>query len=231
MNFYLPGFKSLILHPLRRVIGADAYEALRYMGYGILSRDRGYSSKYYQSIEASNSRVYDLLATALVEVFRPDSVADVGCGSGGISLALRNHGVPHIFPFDYSSASVQMARQRGLTNTMRLDLTTAAEVPAVANLCICLEVAEHIPRRHERHVASLLSRVAPALVFTAAPPGQGGHLHVNLRSKEYWCDLMREQGMAHDTRARDRMLEIFDGKMIGDYSANLMVFRRQSEAY
>jgi SAM-dependent methyltransferase len=220
--------KDLFLAPLRAVLGPERYETLRFWGYRILFKDQGYSEAYYDGIESANSHAYQLLAETLTEVFRPRSVADVGCGSGGISAALRDNGVEQIHPFDFSQASVDMTRSRGFSNAQRLDLTQAKEIPATADLCLCLEVAEHIPRKFERHLVSLLSRVAPVLIFTAAPPGQGGHLHVNLRSQEHWTNLFREHGMEHDDSSYQKVIHIFGGRMIRDYSDNLLVFRRST---
>jgi len=220
--------KNFFLTPVRAFLGTERYETFRYWGYRLLFRDQGYSEEYYDGIESANSHAYQLLADTLTEVFRPNSVADVGCGSGGISAALRARRVGQIYPFDFSQASVDMTNKRGFTNARRLDLTQAEEIPATADLCLCLEVAEHIPRKFERHLVSILSRVAPVLVFTAAPPGQGGHLHVNLRSQDHWKQLFREQGMEHDNFSQQRMLQMFGGRMIRDYSANLLVFRRRN---
>jgi len=220
--------KDLFLAPVRALLGPERYETLRFWGYRLLFKDQGYSEAYYDGIESANSHAYLLLAETLTEVFRPSSVADVGCGSGGISAALRDRGVEQIYPFDFSQASVDMTQKRGFTNARRLDLTQVEEIPATADLCLCLEVAEHIPRKFERHLVSLLSRVAPVLVFTAAPPGQGGHLHVNLRSQDHWKQLFREHGMEHDNSSQQRMLEMFGGRMIRDYSTNLLVFRRRN---
>lgn len=221
--------KTGLLGPVRLLLGPEKYETLRYHAYRFLFRDQGYSKTYYEGIEAANSRAYDLLAQALVAVFHPSSVVDVGCGSGGISIALRNHGVRDIFPFDFSQASVAMAKSRGLLLAQRLDLTRAQRVPAEGDLCICLEVAEHIPQKYEGHVAFLLSQLSPHLVFTAAPPGQGGHLHVNLRPQEHWIKLFAGEGMRFNPEARDQLLKIFAGRMIRDYSQNLMVFSRASK--
>lgn len=218
--------KTPLLGPVRRFLGPVKYETLRYHAYRLLFRDQGYSRTYYEGIEAANSKAYDLLAQALVAVFHPSSVVDVGCGSGGISIALRDRGVRDIFPFDFSQASVAMAKGRGLLFANRLDLTRAQRIPAAGDLCICLEVAEHIPQKYEGRVASLLSRVSPHLVFTAAPPGQGGHLHVNLQSQEHWIRLFACQGMRFNPEAKDQLLKMFAGRMIRDYSQNLMVFSR-----
>jgi SAM-dependent methyltransferase len=218
--------KDVVLGPLRALTGPEKYETLRYWGYRFLYRDQGYSTAYFDGIESANSHVYQLFAETLTKVFRPNSVTDVGCGSGGISAALRDRCVKQIYPFDFSQASVDMTQKRGFTNARRLDITQAKEIPATADLCLCLEVAEHIPRKFEGHLVSLLSRVAPVLIFTAAPPGQGGHLHVNLRSQDHWKQLFLAQGMEHDNPSQQRMLQIFGGRMIRDYSTNLLVFRR-----
>lgn len=220
--------KHLVLSPVRALLGPERYETLRFWGYRLLFKDQGYSETYYNGIESANSHAYRLLAETLAGVFQLRSVADVGCGSGGISAALRDSGVEKIYPFDFSQASVDMTRKRGFTNAQRLDLTQAENIPATADLCLCLEVAEHIPRKFERHLVSLLSRVAPVLIFTAAPPGQGGHLHVNLRSQDHWKQLFREQGMEHDDSSQEQMLQLFGGRMIRDYSTNLLVFRRRN---
>jgi SAM-dependent methyltransferase len=220
--------KNLVLSPVRAFLGPERYEMLRFWGYRLLFKDQGYSETYYNGIESANSHAYQLLAETLAGLFQPRSAADVGCGSGGISAALRDSGVEKIYPFDFSQASVDMTRKRGFTNAQRLDLTQAENIPATADLCLCLEVAEHIPRKFERHLVSLLSRVAPVLIFTAAPPGQGGHLHVNLRSQDHWKQLFREQGMEHDDSAQEQMLRLFGGRMIRDYSTNLLVFRRRN---
>jgi SAM-dependent methyltransferase len=218
--------KTALLGPVRLILGAEKYETLRYYGYCFLARDQGYTKRYYESIEAANSKAYDLLAQALVAVFHPSSVVDVGCGSGGISIALLDRGVRDIFPFDFSEASIAMAKSRGLLFAKQLDLTRAQQIPAAGDLCICLEVAEHIPKKFEQHVVWLLAQVSPTLVFTAAPPGQGGHLHVNLATQDHWALLFKEAGMRPNIQMRDRLLEHFSGRMIHDYSANLMVFTK-----
>jgi SAM-dependent methyltransferase len=220
--------KNFVLSPVRAFLGPERYEMLRFWGYRVLFKDQGYSEIYYNGIESANSHAYELLAETLNEVFQPKSVVDVGCGSGGISAALRDSGVGEIYPFDFSQASVDMTRKRGFTSARRLDLTQAKEIPETADLCLCLEVAEHIPRKFERHLVALLSRVAPVLIFTAAPPGQGGHLHVNLRSQDHWKQLFREQGMEQDNSSQQQMLQMFGGRMIRDYSTNLLVFRRRN---
>jgi SAM-dependent methyltransferase len=165
--------KDFVLAPMRALLGPERYESLRYWAYRFCFSDQGYSTSYYEGIEAANAQVYKLLAATLVEIFSPVSVADVGCGSGGISLALRAKGVERIYPFDFSQASVDMTKSKGFPNAQRLDLTQASEITATADLCLCLEVAEHIPRKYERHLVSLLSQVAPESRFCCGAADAG----------------------------------------------------------
>jgi len=157
--------KTALFGPVRLLLGAEKYETLRYHGYRLLARDQGYTKKYYESIEAANSRVYALLVQALVPVFHQSSAVDVGCGSGGISIALRDRGVRDIFPFDFFQASLVMAKNRALLFAKRLDLTRAQRIPAAADLRIGLEVAEHIPKKFVQHVVWLLAQVSPISIF------------------------------------------------------------------
>lgn len=113
-----------------------------------------------------------------------------------------------------------------MKNVAQLDFANAKSIPAKGDLAICLEVAEHIPTANAGNLCRLLSNVAPVLAFTAAPPGQGGHLHVNNQPQSYWIDLFSKQGMTYDPQAVARIRRAFDGRMLSDYDENLMIFRK-----
>jgi len=58
----------------------------------------------------------------------------------------------------------------------------------------CLEVAEHLPRaRSETLVADLVAH-ADVVLFSAAPPGQGGEFHINERHYDFWKALFFRHG-------------------------------------
>lgn len=227
-------WRAAVKHIIGRTVGMDRIrhlrERLRYCRLNLLEPNAGYDTKYYENIERFNAHCYDLLAKCLMEVFAPRRVVDVGCGSGGISLALTKSGCPQVAAFDYSSDSVQMARERGLAEVSQLDLREASQIPATGDLCLCLEVAEHLPPKFSSRLCRLVADVAPVLVFTAAKPGQTGHLHVNLQPQSFWIEKMAEAGLVYDGTAVERMRQLYGGRMIRDYEQNLMVFRRRSVA-
>lgn len=221
---------KIVPKPLRQVvfklIGPSFYEKLRYLYYKKFVPHAGYDRSYYEEGFEHNSAAYDLFAKALTAEFHPARLVDAGCGNGGISAAFMRYGCGSVMAFDGSAASVEIARTRGFTSVQQLDFIEAGEIPATGDLCICCEVAEHIPEKHAAHLCELLSKPAPVLAFTAAPQGQGGHLHVNLKPQSWWIDLMKQYGMVYDPAAVERIRQTYAGKMIRDYDLNLMIFRK-----
>lgn len=217
---------SQVKQLLRKSVGYSLYNDLKYLFYKNLTDDMGYSKDYYKVLEDSYNYCYFLLAETLMIEFHPKSLVDVGCGSGGISLAFMKAGCKEISAFDYSKAAVELSRSKGIVSAQEIDLTKAEIIPAKGDLCICLEVAEHLPESYAKNLCRLLSEVAPILVFTAAPPDQGGHLHLNEKPQSYWIDLMKSFVMEYDVEAVDRIRKAFNGRMISDYDTNLMVFKK-----
>jgi trans-aconitate methyltransferase len=217
-----------ILRPaVRAVIGERAYNEMLYTANMRLKASGGYDDAFFEHIEQHNESCYPLLAGSLINQFHPESLVDVGCGSGGISQAFFNAGVREVHSFDYSEAALERARARGLPDVRKIDIGLVDQIPAKADLCICLEVAEHLPESLAFKLCVLLSEVAPTLVMTAAPPEQGGeHLHINEQPQEYWISLMNRVRMRFDGAAVRAIRKAYAGKMIKDYDQNLMVFRR-----
>jgi SAM-dependent methyltransferase len=222
----LRNLRSALKPLLQKALGERQYQALHYYAFTNFYPQAGYTEGYYASIDEANRHCYALLAQTLTAEFHPVALVDVGCGSGAISEAFQDAGCPTIHCFDNSDAALQSARGRGLTSVTKLDLTKIEKLPVSGDLCICFEVAEHLPAAYAKRLCRLLAEAAPIVALTAAPPGQGGHLHVNEQPREYWIQLMESHGMRHDNQTLARIREAFAGRMIPDYDRNLMIFRR-----
>ena len=74
------------------------------------------------------------------------------------------------------------------------DVASSFRLGRTFDLVQCLEVAEHLdPSASETLVDNLVAH-APIVVFSAAPPGQGGENHINERPYEFWRDLFEKRG-------------------------------------
>jgi len=219
--------KRIILAILRRIMSENQLK-VAYAEYSRLFHpDRGYSKEYFTAIDQDHKDAYGLLAKTIVSSFSPKTITDVGCGSGGLSFALMSQGVS-VQSFDFSEASLDLARSKGVTQARQLDLITARTIGTSSDVCVCLEVAEHLPASSASHLTKLLSEVAPILIFTAAPPGQGGHFHINEQPQKYWIDLFTDSGMGFDQDAVSGFRRHYNGKMLSDYDLNLMIFRKNA---
>ncbi len=224
---------------LRRTIGDRAYgdlskrknNARALWSYYIaryVRREKhlGYDRAYYQETDGAYGHSFDVMAAGIVNRHHPTRVVDIGCGSGAFGAALLRHGVREVYGYDQSADAVALAREHGLTAAETLDVTATHHVPITADVCTSFEVAEHLPGRYAQRFCSILASIAPVVVMTAAPPGQGGHMHLNEQSSEYWIDLMRTCDMAHDQAANAGLKADWCGQVAAHYHDNLLVFRR-----
>ena len=121
------------------------------------------------------------------------SVVDFGCGAGNWLSAFHENGVRDILGYDGDYVD---------TGNLRIDpacfvarnLEREDQVTRRFDLAISLEVAEHLPTARAAGFVDLLVRSAPAVLFGAAIPGQGGVHHVNEQWPDYWRALFAAAG-------------------------------------
>lgn len=152
-------------------------------------------------------RSAELVASAIYRVFGPKSLADLGCGCGVYGSLFGAKGVKvlsldGVLPPPASSFPVEMIKR---------DLTLPFENTwGRFDLALCLEVAEHIPEEFTDIFLKNITAFAGRLVMSAAPPGQGGHHHVNERPRRYWAEKLAGLGFAYDRKASGRILKILE---------------------
>jgi hypothetical protein len=86
---------------------------------------------------------------------------------------------------------------------MRCNLERGVPPLGRFDLCLCIEVAEHLPARSARPLVRGLTGLSDVVVFTAATPGQGGAHHINLRPRSFWSALFDGEGFAPSGLAGD----------------------------
>jgi hypothetical protein len=157
------------------------------------------------------------------------SWADVGAGTGAFAAAARRIG-RRVVGCERSRVGRLFAYFQRVPTT-RFDLTQTPAVPSPGihvDLAYCLEVAEHLDPMLGARLVEFLAATAPIVVFTAAPPGQGGAGHVNEQPRDYWVALFEAQSMGYDDERSERLADSFRARGVAAswLTDNLMVFAR-----
>jgi hypothetical protein len=121
------------------------------------------------------------------------SVADFGCALATWLSVWRRAGVEDVIGVDGPYVRIE-----DLQIPPRLfrshDLTSSIDLGRRFDLVECMEVAEHLPSDAADGFVACLVRHADVVLFSAAPPGQGGENHVNERPYAYWRALFARHG-------------------------------------
>jgi hypothetical protein len=146
--------------------------------------DTIYDRRFYAE-NLANKWAYDALAEAIHCVIPRGRVLDVGCGCGLVLNRLHELDYP-VFGLEGSAAGIASAPDVVRPTIRQVDLT-GPWPDIVAQTSICIEVAEHLPHTAANPlVQQLTERSEQCIIWSAAPPGQGGTDHVNEQPPDYW---------------------------------------------
>lgn len=166
-------------------------------------------------------------ADMVMDLFNPSSVVDIGCGPGGYIAELAKRGVD-VVGVDGSSSVLKLLQIEPEKFILH-DLTKPLRLARQFDLCICMEVAEHIETRHSLVLIDTLCRSSKVVFFTAAPPGQGGHDHINEQWPEFWAELFRSHGFNLDPSLTAQARDYLEARELAAFwiTANATVYRMQ----
>jgi SAM-dependent methyltransferase len=190
------------------------------------SRGDIYNRSYYAYVDAEATRSAGVIIGFIVEDARPQTLVDVGCGTGALLCEARRHGIT-ARGYEYSPAALAVCRSRGLdVRSFDLEADSALALDDRPDVAVCLEVAEHIPPEAGDRLVVLLANLSNVVFFSAAVPGQGGGVdHINEQPHEYWIERFSRQGLQIDHRRTAAMRgALLAGGAAGFYTANVMVF-------
>ncbi len=158
-----------------------------------------YDPKFMAYADRSSRHSARRIGRLLLAELPLTSVLDIGCARGTWLQAWKELGVNEIQGVDgaYVNTAELVIPQ---TNFRAFDLSQRLELGQRFDLVQSLEVAEHIPAAAAAGFVENLTRHSQGLVlFSAAPPGQGGEFHVNEQPYQYWRELFARLGFhAHD---------------------------------
>lgn len=159
----------------------------------------GYDAAFMAYADQSSRHAARIVAGLLCGPLGVRSVLDIGCARGTWLSEWAALGVAEIQGVDgeyVDRDSLAIPREHFRAH----DLAQVLELGRRYDLVQSLEVAEHLPAAASETFVDNLCRHASGLVlFSAAPPGQGGEHHVNEQPYEHWRAKFRARGYyAHD---------------------------------
>jgi hypothetical protein len=184
--------------------------------------DYRYDSRFLDY--AANTSDYS--ARAVIASLKPlgpiNSVVDVGCARGTWLRAWSEAGAREICGVDgdYAATNSLIIDRR---NFVSADLASGFDLGRQFDLVQSLEVAEHLPQAaSSRFIAALVRHSRGLVMFSAAPPGQGGEHHINEQPYEFWRELFRAHGYSAVDYVRPRVAK--DQLLSFWYRHNVMLY-------
>ena len=174
-----------------------------------------YTSVYYEAISDSARISAGEVYKVLEEIMKINTVIDIGCGVGqwkygeytGVDYGITNPDFNYI--------------DHDITKTFRHDKRY--------DLCLCLEVAEHIAKDHAAVLIDLLCGLSEYVLFSAAIPFQGGTGHENEQWQSYWARLFARFGYV--PWKEDIRMKLWNNDRVDVwYRQNMVLYSRRTPA-
>jgi SAM-dependent methyltransferase len=185
------------------------------------NQGRYYNPKFYRQLASSQESAREILPLVL-DVVKPASMIDVGCGTGNWLSIASELGVSEILGVDGDWVKEQLAIPPEKFKVH--DLATPLKLKRRFDIVLSLEVAEHLPASAAHICVQSLCEAGDVVVFSAAIPGQGGRRHVNEQWPAYWADLF--QGLQYECYDFLRPRIWNNPRVAWHYAQNSMIFVR-----
>jgi hypothetical protein len=198
----------------------DEDEASRDSIFGVMARAE-YGQGYFDQHIPGMRRSAEVIVPLMMELLGPRSVCDVGCGRGAWLAVFEEHGVSMVLGVDGDYVDRETL-QIDPEKFVAADLAQGVPALGTFDLALSLEVAEHLPESASGKFVEGLVSLAPAVLFSAAVPGQGGRGHVNEQWPTYWRRLFQEQEYLLIDYVRPRVWD--NGKVKFWYRQNALLF-------
>lgn len=162
-----------------------------------MSSVSGYQPEFFSAHDPVVERSARALVPQVLARVPARCVVDVGCGIGTWLSVLAAHGVEDFVGIDgeYVVPQLHIPRERFIPADLA-DPSGIRGAVGAFDLAMCLEVAEHLPSSRSETLVADLVRLAPAVLFSAAIPGQGGDHHINEQWPGYWHSFFRRHGFS-----------------------------------
>ncbi|MDG2273568.1 MAG: methyltransferase domain-containing protein, partial [Halioglobus sp.] len=153
-----------------------------------------YNANFYKYLNQGAVASAEVVVSSLIDLipYKIESVLDVGCAAGAWLSIWKENGCQITgLDGDYVEESMLLIDP---SEFQAKDISQPFSIERRFDLCQSLEVAEHIPNTASEQFVDCLCRASNIVLFSAAPPGQGGENHINEQPYEYWRNLFEDKG-------------------------------------
>jgi SAM-dependent methyltransferase len=179
-------------------------------------RDKGYTGDFKNIV---------------MNFYDPENIVDIGCGTGDFLMPFLNEGVDvlGVDGSEHCFENRKIPKDKFLVKDVRFEEIELGSF----DVCLCMEVAEHIEEKFSERLIKVITNLSPVIVFTAATPGQGGVDHVNEKPHEWWVNKFQKKGYRYEENKSSKFSEMLasiehsndhDRRSIKNYEKNIMLF-------
>jgi hypothetical protein len=143
----------------------------------------------------NSSDTAEIIVPKLIEMYNPQSVIDLGCNVGWWLYWFNIGAVEDVLGIDGDNMREKMILLK--EEFISRDLTKPLILHRKFDLCLCLEVAEHLEEKYADTLVKTCVTHSDTIFWSAARPGQGGYHHVNEQEPEYWIEKFAFYGYRH----------------------------------
>ncbi len=193
--------------------------------WNVIGPDQIYSNEYFRKRQADPWRSdANHIGDILRKEFEPQNIIDFGCAIGA-----------HLEPFHEHNIDIQGVEgaQKAIDYAVvpeeyitQHDLREPYNTESTYDLAISFEVAEHISKKYDGVFIDSITRSSDCVVITAAPPGQKGTHHVNLKPRSYWISKFRQRGFDYKSDKVDILRSNINVEETVWIPDNIFVFER-----
>jgi SAM-dependent methyltransferase len=185
-----------------------------------------YSAEFFANQQQGSLDSAKVILPLLIEVFRPRSVLDVGCGQGTWSKTAIDCGIADLLGTDGEWARPVLRIPD--SHFRSFDLAAPFDLDRRFDLALSMEVGEHIGPPHADIFVGNLIRHSDAVVFSAAAPFQGGIHHVNEQWPPYWVEKFARENYRCFDFLRWRIWN--DDRIETWYRQNILIFANRNNS-
>jgi len=188
-----------------------------------------YSPKYFKRHLDQYKLWENDIGKSIINIFYINSVIDLGCGVGSYLEGTLQAGCTDIFGVEISFDRAKDFFVDKIKPHIQFgDATIDLNLNRTFDCVMSFEVAEHIlPEETEGFINNVTSLSDKFIILTAAPPGQRGTGHINLKPKDFWINAIQSKGFIYKEQMVEHCVSIWKNFDTPWYILrNLMVFKK-----